>query len=69
MIGFIYKAEAKKHALEYLEKNRKNLNRIDSRDDKESFKNSLRYNVNLTESEINQFWDEKQSQENDRESR
>ena len=63
------KAEAKKHALEYLEKNRKNLNRIDSRDDKESFKNSLRYNVNLTESEINQFWDEKQSQENDRESR
>lgn len=59
------KEETKKHALEYLEKNRNSLNKLDERSkksDAKAYRDSMRYNVNVTQAEINKFWDKKREE-------
>lgn len=52
--------DAKKEALKYLTKNRSKLNEINVKDrKKKEFKNKLNYNVRLTQSEVEKFWDKK----------
>lgn len=55
--------ETKKEALKYLESNKKELNKVDINKKKsQKYRDSIRYNVSLTETEINDFWDKQQNQ-------
>ena len=56
-------AETKKEALKYLESNKKELNNVDINKKKsQKYRDSIKYNVSLTEAEINDFWDKQQNQ-------
>ena len=55
--------ETKKEALKYLESNKKELNKVDINKKKsQKYRDSIKYNVSLTEAEINDFWDKQQNQ-------
>lgn len=55
--------ETKKEALKYLESNKKELNNVDINKKKsQKYRDSIKYNVSLTEAEINDFWDKQQNQ-------
>lgn len=57
--------EAKKHALKYLEKNKEKLTPLRERDKKhneELYRRQLKVNVDITQADLNAFWDKKRAE-------
>ena len=57
--------EAKKHALKYLEKNKEQLTPLRERDKKhneELYRRQLKVNVDITQADLNAFWDKKRAE-------